>query len=179
MNSSIPKEKRITRREQYSCDFLTVYEDDVILENGKDAKRVVVAHMGAAGVLPITPQGEVVLVKQYRYAIDEVTLEIPAGKKDDFDEEGMTCALREMEEETGYTSQDIVKLTGVYTAIGFSDEFVEIYAAYNCEAHDLPRRLDEGEYIDVVTLPFSKARHMATSGEIKDAKTVIALLTVN
>jgi len=175
----LKREKFLKRHLQYSCDFLRVYEDDVELPDGRDGKRVVVDHVGAAAVLPITEDREVLLVRQHRYAAGIDSLEIPAGKKDEAGENGLRCAKRELEEETGYTSDDFVKVMDVYSAIGFSNERIEIYHAYDVTILEHKPKADDDEYVELVRLPLEEAVHLAKSGEIKDAKTIIALLAVD
>ncbi len=170
------KETRIKRISKYKNDFLELIEDDVRLPDGREAKRVVVKHVGAASALPITDNGEVVLVRQHRYAIGRDSLEIPAGKKDFPGEHGMSCARREMMEETGYDAATLTPLSSIYSAIGFSDELVEIFLAPHARPTDSPEGGDDDEFVDVVIMPFSEALKRVDTGEIQDAKTVVALL---
>lgn len=172
------KEKQLKRKTVYTCDFLDVYEDDVALPNETRSKRVVVSHIGAASVLPITKDGEVVLVRQYRYAADYDSLEIPAGKKDHPDEDGLECAKRELGEETYLQSNEYTYLHTIYSAIGFSDEMIEIYLARNAVPVEGEVGVDPDEFIDIETYPLKEAVEMAKDGRIRDSKTVIALLMV-
>ncbi len=172
------KEKQLKRVIKYENAFLQVVEDDVLLPNNKATKRVVVKHIGAACVLPITKKHTVILTRQYRYAIEAESLEIPAGKKDTVNEDGLQCAKRELEEETGYTSSDFSKLTEIYTAIGFSDELVEIFVAKDCVVMASPPAQDADEFIETVEIPLDEAIRMVDDGEIRDAKTVVALLYI-
>jgi len=175
----MPSEKKIRSVVKYDCDFLTVVEDDVLLPGGKEGKRVVVKHIGAASVLPITKDNDVILVRQHRYATGGDTLEIPAGKKDYRDEDGIQCARRELEEETGYTASVFEKLQDVYTAIGFSDERIEIFVARDATRMNNPPEGDDDEYVEIVVMPLKKAIELAKQGEIVDSKTALALLSVN
>lgn len=172
------KERRIKRRTAYSCDFLDVYEDDVVLPDDRESKRVVVSHIGAASVLPITKEGEVVLVRQYRYAADYDSLEIPAGKKDHPDEDGLECAKRELAEETHLQGGSFTYLHTIYSAIGFSDEAIEIYVAKDAVKMEGEVATDPDEFIDIETHPLKEAIAMAKDGRIRDSKTVIALLMI-
>ena len=95
-------EKTISSKLVYSNSFLDLYEDEVLLQNNKKSKRIYAKHLGAAAVLPITKGGLIVLTKQYRYPIQSVSIEIPAGKKDFEGELGIDCVKRELEEETNY-----------------------------------------------------------------------------
>lgn len=169
-------EKKVARHHKYKNNFLEIYEDDVVLENGKASKRIVVDHIGASSVLPITKDNQIVLVKQYRYAIGDDTLEIPAGKKDDIYDDLKTTALRELQEETGYTATHLDYATTIYSAIGFSNEAVAIYIATDVYQSSETYIQDEDESIDLVIMPFKEAYAKVLDGEIKDAKTVIALL---
>ncbi|MFH5881111.1 MAG: NUDIX hydrolase [Candidatus Izemoplasmataceae bacterium] len=173
------KERKVRRHDIYQGDFIDVYIDDVLLDNGIESKRIVVEHVGASSILPITKDQEVILVKQYRYAIQDYTLEIPAGKKDFKAEDGLACAIREMEEETGYASDHIQKITEIYSAIGFSNEVVEIYVAY--EAYPLleSKNGDEDEFIEIVKMPLREAIELVKTGIIKDAKTVVSILSLS
>lgn len=170
------KERQTRRRTVYSCDFLDVYEDDVILPNDKESQRVVVSHIGAASVLPITKDGNVVLVRQYRYAADYDSLEIPAGKKDTPEEDGLECAKRELGEETYLKSDDYTHLHSIYSAIGFSDERIDIYVARDAVPVEGEVAVDPDEFIDIETYPLKEAIAMAKDGRIRDSKTVVALL---
>ncbi len=170
------KETRLRRASKYKNDFLELIEDDVRLPDGREAKRVVVKHVGAASALPVTDQGQVVLVRQHRYAIGRDSLEIPAGKKDFPGEHGMRCAHREMVEETGYDAPTLTPLSSIYSAIGFSDERVEIFLALHATPTTTPQIGDDDEFVDVVLMPFAEAIKRVENGEIQDAKTVVALL---
>ena len=170
------KDKRVNRRIAYESSFLTVYEDDVLLPNHKPSKRVVVAHIGAAAVLPIMDNGDVVLIRQHRYAAGVDSYEMPAGKKDAYDEDPLVCAKRELLEETGYEGATFSYLTTIHSAIGFSDETIALYRAEGLKkkAGDMP--VDEEEFLEVVTVSFEKALALVENGTITDAKTIVALL---
>ena len=168
-------ETKVKRHTVYNGSFIQVYEDDILLPNDQPAKRVVVDHVGAAAILPLTHDHRVVLVRQYRYAIGKESLEIPAGKKDFRGEPGLACAVRELEEETGYRAKTIKKLTAFYTAIGFSNELIELYVGTDCEPVEKPLEKDSDEFVETVILPFNEALEMVKKGLIQDAKTVIAL----
>ena len=172
------KEKQIKRNAVYTCDFLEVFEDDVLLPSKEEGKRVVIEHIGAAAVLPLLSTGEVVLIKQYRYSVDAYMLEIPAGKKDFKEELGIDCAMRELEEEANLVSEDVCLLAKVHTAIGFTDEMIEVFVAYDCTFKAEAREVDPDEYIELVKVPLSEAKAMARDGRITDAKTVVALLMI-
>ena len=134
-------------KEIFSCSFMTLYEDDVLLDNGNETKRVYLKHPGAAAILPITIDGKLILTRQIRYPIHEISLEIPAGKKDDVNEDSMSCAIRELEEETGYISSDITHVFTIYPSLGYSDEIIDIYLAKNCNQKENPRPQEEDENV--------------------------------
>ncbi len=177
--SDVKRETQIKRHTRFENDFLTVYEDDVRLPNGKTSSRVVVSHIGAAAVLPLTETGEVILVKQHRYAAGVDSLEMPAGKKDDVDEDGLVCVKRELLEETGYEASDYHYLTTVHSAIGFSNETIALYVAKGLTKQTGELPFDEEEFVEVVKLPLEEAKRRVFSGEITDAKTIVALLMVD
>ncbi|TVP94592.1 MAG: NUDIX hydrolase [Acholeplasmatales bacterium] len=170
------KELFQSRRTVYDTDFLQVHEDTVKLPSGRTSTRVVVDHIGAAAVVPLTSEGEVVLVRQYRYALGAYTFEIPAGKKDAKEEDSLQTATRELWEETGYASDDITFLKRIHTAIGFSNEVIDLYFAKDAYFVEAPTAYEEDEYIDVHRLSLSEALEWVHRGKITDAKTVIALL---
>ena len=113
-------------------------------------------------------------MRQYRYPIDAVTLEVPAGKLDAPDEDPLVCAKRELSEETGYTAEHITKLTTIATTVGFSNEKIHLYAAEGLTPGK--QHTDEDEFINVVKVPLAEAVAMATDGRIVDAKSVISIL---
>ena len=170
------KETQLKRSVKFTNAFLEVIEDDVRLPDGKTSKRIVVKHVGAASVLPVLSNKNLLLVRQYRYAISRESLEIPAGKKAFSGEPGMQCAKRELEEETGYTSDLFSHLQDIYSAIGFSDELVEIFLAKDCVKLDVQPKGDDDEFIELVEISLEAALEKVSSGEIRDAKTVVAIL---
>jgi len=170
------KERQVARKTVYDAGFVTVYEDDILLPNNHSSKRVVVDHVGAAAVIPITKDGMVILVRQYRYAISAHSLEIPAGKKDFKEEDGLACAKRELEEEVAYTADTFEKLTQMYSAIGFSNEKIEIYKAINAYPYEGDNKPDEDEFVERVVLSIDEAKRLVREGKIMDAKTVIAVM---
>lgn len=145
--------------------------DIVRLPNGVETTREVVRHPGAVAIL--AQRGEdLLLVRQYRYPIEQLTLEIPAGKLD-LGEEPLTCALRELREETGYRGT-LVHLGTFYSTPGFTDEVMHLY-----KATDLvwdPLTTDDDEFLNVESIPWSEALRRAYSGEFNDAKTILGIL---
>jgi ADP-ribose pyrophosphatase len=168
-------EKTIRSEYIYKGKILNLRKDEVELPGGKQSIREVVEHQGAVAVVPITSNKEVVLVKQYRKAIEDVLLEIPAGKLEK-DEDPKDCALRELEEETGKKAFKIQELFYFYTSPGFSNEKLFLFAAFDLK--DTKQNLDTDEIVDVEILPLEEALNMVRSGEIKDAKTATGLFAV-
>lgn len=147
--------------------------DSVELPNGKKSTREVVEHPGAVAIVPVLPDQQIMLVKQYRHAVGEVTWEIPAGKLE-AKEEPALCAERELEEETGYQATELIKTTAFFTAPGFTDEIIHLYIARGLK--QTAQQTDPDEFIDVSVVPHSKALEMIQRGEIKDAKSIIGVL---
>ena len=154
--------------------LLHVRRDTVCLPNGKQAVREWIHHPGAAAVLPVLPNGNVILVRQFRYPIGQVTLEVPAGKLDAVGEDPLHCACRELSEETGYTAEQYEKLTTIATTVGFSNEYIHLYLAQNLSAGS--QHTDEDEFVNVVEMSFSEALGLVKTGEIIDSKTIISLM---
>ncbi len=167
---SIEKEKLIHRKPAFEGRMLHVFDDDVEI-GGHKTTREVVLHPGAAAIIPVTEDGHVLFVRQYRYAVEQPLLEIPAGKLDP-GEDPDTCAARELTEETGYKSEHIQKLGYIYTTPGFCNETIHLYLAdHLVKAH---QHLDQDEYLDVISIPLEKVWDMIGKGEIFDAKTLAA-----
>ncbi len=166
---SIEKEKLIHRQEIFKGKLLHVYLDDVELA-GEKRKREVVLHGGAAAIIPVTDAGEVLFVRQYRYAAEQDLLEIPAGKVDP-GESIDACAVRELEEETGYTGT-LKRLGYVYTTPGFCNERIDLYLADHLKK--TKQHLDEGEFLDVVPVPLAEVKEKIRQGKLIDAKTLSA-----
>ncbi|MCC5895090.1 MAG: NUDIX hydrolase [Alkalibacterium sp.] len=147
----------------------------VKLPNGKIAQREIVKHAGAAAVIPFTDDGRLVLVKQYRKAIENESVELPAGLKDADDESGLSTAKRELEEETGFRAKEWSFVTSFYSTPGFTDEFLEIYEASNLLLVDEPLPQDEDENVEVIIATYDEAWSLYEQGLLRDSKTVFAL----
>lgn len=132
----------------------------------------VVRHPGAAGVLPVTPTGEAVLVRQFRPAIGRHLVEIPAGLLDRRGEDALSCAARELREETGFAHRTIEFLGGYYSSAGFTDEYVHLFLATVGEEPEQPP--EEG--LELVRRPFAEMVAAARAGRVRDVKTALALL---
>ena len=166
--------KRIGRKLMYEGAILKVYKDCMQFENGNTEEWDYVHHHGAAAVVPVLEDGRILMVTQYRNAVDRETLEIPAGKLDIEGESARLCAIRELEEETGYRSDEFEWLLNMRTTFGFCNEKIEIYVARNL----VPSRqkLDENEYVDVKAYTIDELKNKIYSGEIEDSKTIAAIL---
>jgi ADP-ribose diphosphatase len=132
----------------------------------------VVRHPGAAAVLPVTPEGEVLLVRQFRPAVRQTLVEVPAGLLDVAGEDALSCAARELFEETGYRHASIEFLGGIFTSAGFCDEYVHLFWA-RTEAEPAS---DPEEGVELVRKPFAEMAAAAKAGRVRDAKTCVALL---
>ena len=146
--------KRIKRELKYRGTILDMYCDHVEV-NGHIAKWDYLQHKGAAAVIPVTKEGKILMVRQYRNALDRYTLEIPAGALDTQEEPGKECAARELEEETGFRSENLEWLITLRTAVAFCNERVEVYVAKNLILSK--QNLDEDESIDVEAYRFGRA----------------------
>lgn len=166
-------EKQLRSDEVFVGKILRVTVDTVELENGKEAKREVVHHHGGSGVVPMTENGEIYLVRQFRYAFGKELLEIPAGKLEP-GEDPLETARRELVEECGLTAESFVDLQPVYPSVGYDNEVIYMYLASGL--HQVQAQPDEDEFLDLVKMPLDQAIAMIETGEIADAKTVAALL---
>ena len=169
----IKKEKRTAGKKIYDGKVLKLYRDEVEFPNKLKSAREVVEHSGGVSVLAENQEGKVLLIKQYRYPVDEVIYEIPAGKLE-VGEEAAECAGRELREETGYTAERFSKLFEFYPTPGYSTETIYIYQAENLKF--VGTDLDEGEYIEVVPKSRAELKELMQAGKIKDSKTLIAVM---
>lgn len=164
--------KRLERKLRYQGTILKIYEDTVIA-NGHEAHWDFIHHDGAAAVVPVMEDGKLLMVRQYRNALDRETLEIPAGKLDEPDEPTISCAYRELEEETGFRTEDMEYLISVNTTVAFCDEAIDIYVARNLiPSH---QHLDEDEVIEVEAWEVEDLLDLIFKGTIKDGKTIAAI----
>lgn len=167
--------KRIKRELVRSGVILDIYTDTMELPDGKVEEWDFVSHRkGAAAVVPVRDDGKILMVRQYRPAIERMTLEIPAGSRDSVTEDTRVCAARELEEETGYKSDDLSLLIQLKTTVAFCNEFIDVYLARNLRRGE--QHLDEGEYIDVEAHDIDELMDMVYAGKLQDAKTVSGLL---
>ena len=171
------KIKRINRELKYEGSIVKVYMDEVELPDGKIAKWDFINHDGAAAVVPVTDDGKILMVKQYRNALDRYTLEIPAGKLDDKLEETKVCAARELEEETGYKAGKLEFLITLRTWVAFTNEKIGVYVA--TDLTPTKQHLDEDEFIDVKAYELEELKEMIFRGELQDTKSISAILAYN
>lgn len=171
-------EKKIDSKLEHKGNILTFYTDTVELENGKTATRDVIRHKGAVCIAPLTENGEFIFVKQYRYPIARELLELPAGKRESYDEDPLDCAHRELEEETGMKAREMTHL-GVYLpAAAYCDEKIDLYLAQGLFYGTA--NPDDDEFLDIINIPIEQAVEMIMSGEIDDGKTqTLVLKAVN
>ena len=166
--------KRIGRDLAYEGTVIKVYKDHMKFANGNTAVWDFIHHDGAAAVIPVMDDGKILMVKQYRNALERDTLEIPAGKLDDPDEEGIVCASRELKEETGYSSDDLEWLLTIRTTVAFCNERIEVFVARNLIPGE--QHLDEDELVDVKAYKLEELKEMIFEGKIQDSKTMAAIL---
>ena len=166
-------ERRLKSTAIYDGDFLHVRNDTVQLPNGKTATRDYIVHPGAVMIVPLTDDGQLVIERQHRYPLDRVLVEFPAGKLD-AGETTLHCAQRELLEETGYRAREWAYAGRLHNAPAYSTEFIEIWFARGLVAG--PQQLDEGEFVEVLTIAEAALFAQAASGELTDAKTMVGLL---
>ena len=166
--------KRMGRELAYQGTVLKVYKDHMKFSNGNTEDWDFIHHDGAAAVIPVMDDGKILMVKQYRNALERDTLEIPAGKLDDPDEEGIVCASRELKEETGCSSDDLEWLLTIRTTVAFCDERIEVFVARNLIPGE--QHLDEDEFVDVKAYKLEELKEMIFEGKIQDSKTMAAIL---
>ena len=168
------REVRTGSEEIFNGVILHVQRDTVRLPNGSETIREVIRHIGAVCVIPVLENGDVVMERQYRYPLDRVILEIPAGKLDAADEDRFSAIQRELREETGYTADEWTVLGDFHPAPAYSDEFITMYMARGLRKGD--RHLDEDEFLDVYTVPLKDLVEDVMAGRISDAKTQVCIL---
>ena len=154
--------------------ILHLYKDTVQLPNGKPATREVIRHVGAVGVIPVTDDGKVLVERQFRYPLNRVVTEIPAGKLDSFTEDRLSAAKRELEEETGYRAAEWITMGDYYPTPAYCDERITLYLAKGLSLGQ--RHLDEDEFLNFEFLPLTDLVEDVMAGRITDGKTQVAVL---
>lgn len=170
------EEKTLKRKELFKGKIIEVYLDDVALPMGGTAKRELVFHHGGVGIIPITKDNKIIMVKQFRKPLEKVVLEIPAGKIDPGEgQHPEKTALRELEEETGYRTEELTYINDMYLSPGFSNEKLYIYAATDLVKVENPRPQDDDEVLELYELTMEEAKQAIQEGSICDAKTIFAV----
>lgn len=166
-------ETRIASERIYEGRILNLRRDRVRLPDGHEASREVVEHPGAVAIIALDAAKNIYLVRQYRYPIERVTLEIPAGKLDS-GEEPLTCAQRELAEEVGLAAAEWKPLLTFYSTPGFSNEIMHLFLATGLRAHR--EKADDDEFLEIVRVPLAEAAAMALRGAIQDAKSIAGIM---
>jgi ADP-ribose pyrophosphatase len=168
------EEKTIKSEQIFNGRIISLQVDEVQLPNGKTSKREIIKHPGAVAILPITNDGKIVMVEQYRKALERTLVEIPAGKLEK-GEDPLDSARRELEEETGYVCENLDWLISFYTSPGFADEIVHLYVATGLSKKENAARLDEDEFVNILELSLAEAKEYIVEKKIFDAKTAYAV----
>lgn len=169
------EEKSIHSEQIYQGKIISLKVDDVALPNGKHSKREIVNHPGAVAIIPITSDGKLIVVEQYRKALERSIIEIPAGKLEPGEAPEIT-ARRELEEETGYGCHELEYLQTFATSPGFADEVIHLFVARDLYPIDNKAALDEDEFVELMEISIEEAQEMMTNQQIYDAKTAFAVL---
>jgi len=159
------------RKKIFDCSWLQLYVDDLDVR-GKVRKKVIVDHCGSVVLLPIDEEKKILFVKQYRWPIDRILIELPAGRLD-MQEEPLMCAQRELQEETGFRAEKLTPIGHLFTTPGYCTEQLYLFLAEKLTPAPLPG--DDGEVIELVRFTFDEVKKMIASGEIEDAKTVATM----
>jgi len=167
------KEYKLSSEIIHQGRFLDVRRDDVRLPNGKTTTREWINHPGAACIVPILPDGQIALIRQYRYPVLQEMIELPAGKLDP-GESPEECAKRELEEEIGYKTGKLTYLTHIHPAIGFASEKMWLYLAEELEKTE--RNTDHDEFVELIPATVENAVSMVWERKITDVKTIIGIL---
>ena len=167
------KETQKSSEKIFSGKLIDLYFDHVALPNGKSSTREWINHPGAVCIVPILPDGNLCLIRQYRYGPRDEFIEIPAGKLDT-GEDPLVCAKRELQEEIGYIAGKLTFLTNIYPAIGFSNEKMWMYLAEDLQLSN--QSLDQDEFLELFPLSLEEAINLINQGKITDVKTIIGIL---
>jgi len=159
-------------QQHYRGTLFSFVSEDVTLPNGSRTQLAMVRHPGSTAVVPLFEDGTVLMERQYRHAVGKYLLEIPAGTMEP-GESPLTCARRELEEETGYTAGQFVELCRVDIVPAYSDEKIHVFLARSLKESE--QKLDKDEIIEIVKYPFEEALDMCRQGKISDALTILAL----
>lgn len=169
------EEKTIQTKQIYNGKVVKLQVDDVTLPDGKTAKRELIKHPGGVGIIPITKDKKIVMVEQYRKPLEKSLVEIPAGKLEAGEKPEVT-AVRELEEETGFTTNTLKLVTSFYSSPGFADELMYIYLTDQLEPLAEKVAGDDDEFVELVELTLDEAKQYVKEQRIHDAKTNYAIL---
>jgi ADP-ribose pyrophosphatase len=169
------EEKTLSSQTIYEGKIISLRLEEVELPDGNRAKRELVQHPGAVALIPITNEGKIILVKQYRKSLNRTLIEIPAGRIE-VGEDPKITALRELEEETGYGAREVTYIQSFATSPGFADEIIHLYLAENLYEIENPAAGDEDEFIELLEATIDEAEQMVAAGDIYDAKTAFAVI---
>lgn len=170
-----PLEEKTLKTEQiFTGRVISLQVDDVELPNGNVSKREIVKHPGAVAVIPVTAENKIVMVEQFRKALERTIIEIPAGKLES-GEKPEICAARELEEETGYECAQMEWLISFYTSPGFADEIIHVYKATGLTKKENPATADEDEFVNLMEVTLEEAIQLIKDQKIYDAKTAYAV----
>lgn len=167
--------KRLGRELVAKGAIIDYYQDTMLIPNGNTEKWDLIDHKGAAAVVAVLEDGNLLMVRQYRNALDRETLEIPAGGLNGRDEPTEAAALRELEEETGYVCGQVELLNTIYTTVAFCNEKIDIYLARNLKRGR--QHLDENEFLNVEVHSLEELMQMIFEGRIQDSKTICGILS--
>ncbi len=168
------KFKIMGKKLEHHGRIVDFYTYDMLVPNGNRTKWDVIEHKGAAAIVPVDEDGKIILVRQYRGAIDDLLLEIPAGGRDSVDEDFLLCAARELEEEIGYSAEEIHHLIDYHSAAAYTSEKIGIY--YTEKLIPSKQHLDENEFVQIERYSLEELVDMIQSGEITDGKTIAAIM---
>lgn len=169
------EEKTISTTSIFEGRVIKVQVDQVTLPNGKISTRELVKHPGAVAIIPITDEGKIVMVEQFRKPLERSIIEIPAGKLEPGEKPERT-AIRELEEETGYGAQSFDLIQSFATSPGFADEVIHLFVARNLFEIAQPASLDEDEFIELIEVSIEEAEQLMKEQRIFDAKTILAIM---
>jgi len=169
------EEKLLASKRIYEGRLVNLRQDAVVLSSGRETVREVVEHPNCVAIVAINSEDNVVMVRQFRKPVEGVLLEIPAGVIEP-GEEPQECALRELEEETGYMAGKMERIGGFYSSPGYSTEFLYLFLATDLQKGST--HPDEDEIIEVVSIPWEQIPGLIAKGEVCDAKSIVGLFTV-
>lgn len=173
------REKKISSKISYRGKFIDVIKDQVCLPDGSKGIREYIHHPGAAMIIPTFKDGKILIIKQFRYPLNKVFIEFPAGKIDK-GETSLQTAKRELYEETGYRAKKWKFITTIHPVIGYADEKIDIFAASDLSRDATKEHLlEHGEFLIIEKMKFSQLLKLAKSGKLTDVKTLIGVLWLN